>query len=69
MVNLLRCLKNAELSYSNIDNWDIKNVVYKEFHKNLLNIVHLYYYYEEEDLYISIRGSDCILDLLDDVDI
>ena len=46
MVNLLRCLKNAELSYSNIDNWDIKNVVYKEFHNSMLNIVHLYYYYE-----------------------
>jgi hypothetical protein len=69
MVNLLRCLINAELSYHSINNWDIKNVVYKEFQKNLLNIVHLYYYYEEDELYISIRGSDCIFDLLDDIDI
>jgi hypothetical protein len=66
---LKRCLKNAELSYYNLDKWDIKDVVYKEFKNHILNLVHLYYYYEEDKLYISIRGSDSKIDILDDIDI
>jgi hypothetical protein len=46
MNKIARCLKNAELSYNSIDLWDKKNVVYKEFHNSILNIAHVYYYFE-----------------------
>lgn len=69
MNKIARCLKNAELSYNSIDLWDKKNVVYKEFNNSILNIAHVYYYFEKDELYISIRGSDCFYDIIDDCDI
>ena len=74
MNQILKCLKNVELSYNDVSKWDINDVKYKKFDNKLLNIVHLYYYYEQDEklnniLYITIRGSACIYDILNDIDI
>lgn len=63
------CLKIAELAYYTIEKWDIKDVIYKQFNSCMFDLVHVYHYYENDDLYISIRGSDCFSDILDDIDI
>jgi predicted lipase len=63
------CLKNAELSYCDVSKWENKNVIYKKFNNTTTNLVNIYHYYEEDTLYISIRGSDCFMDILDDIDI
>ena len=45
MVKILQFYNNANLSYYDIDKWDNKNVIYKQFNHHVLNTVHLYYYY------------------------
>jgi predicted lipase len=69
MDKLLKCLKNAELSYYDVDKWENKDIVYKKFDNDILNTVHLYYYYEKDNIYISIRGSEGIIDIINNIDI
>jgi hypothetical protein len=69
MVQILKFYNIANLSYYDTDKWDNKNVIYKKFDSHILNIVHLYHYYENDELYIAIRGSDSISDIIDDIDI
>ena len=66
---IAKCLKIAELAYRDVNEWDIKDVIYKKFNNSILDIVHIYHFFEQDNLYISIRGSDCISDILDDIDI
>ena len=69
MDKVLKCLKNAELSYYDVDKWENKDIVYKKFDNDILNTVHLYYYYEKDNIYISIRGSEGIIDIINNIDL